>query len=151
MGRLNKLLSLPYERVGYLALASVLLGLARRKHTRDPVAQLIHEIKAPLNVNSPTNPMLVAEIAWALQTAAFRVPWRADCLVRAIAARFWAQRAGLPFEFHLGVSRDPAGQLEAHAWTKSGLALLSGGIPELSRFKEFDLEHLPILPVQFTQ
>lgn len=149
MNRANKLLTLPFSRLGSLAVASVLLAIARYKLASQPIFQLIHEIGTPLNSHGPDNPKLAIEVAWALQTAASHVPWRADCLVRAIAARQWAERSGLRFVFHLGVYVDTTGNLNAHAWTLSGNTFLSGSGPDLGRFTEFNLEQLPPARLQF--
>jgi hypothetical protein len=150
MSRLRKLLTLPYSRVRSLIRAIVLLAMARRKHTHQPMALLIEQIKVPLNAHCPGNPKIAAEIAWALRVAAAQVPWRADCLIRAIAARQWAELSELPYEFHLGVSFSQGGALKAHAWSVSGSTVISGDIPELGRFTEFNLEELPVVPMQFT-
>jgi hypothetical protein len=151
MRRLRKLLGLPSNHIVSLVTASLLLALARWKHAHQPIAKLIDEIRTPINANLRTNTALVTRIAWALQTAAAMVPWRADCLVRAIAARHWAERAGLPFTFHIGVTLGPTGELEAHAWSQSGTMFLTGDIPELARFSEFDLEQLPASQLRFSE
>src|SRR5687768_7345613 len=131
MEKLRKLLTLAPPHAGSLVAAGLLLAQARWKHARQPVGKIINEIKTPINVQRRGNPQRAARIAWALQSTAAVVPWRADCLIRAIAARHWAARVGLPFEFHLGVSFGKAGKLEAHAWSLSGTMFLSGEIPEL--------------------
>src|SRR5688572_4331914 len=101
MSRLRKLLALPFARVHCLTIASVLLAMAKQKHAYRPIDQLIEEVRAPLNEHRPANAKLAGEIAWALQIASKHVPWRADCLIRAIAARQWAKLRDLPYEFHL--------------------------------------------------
>src|SRR5687768_15051293 len=108
MRRRLKLLATSPARLASLGTASLLLASARWTLAFRPMAELIAELRSPLDVNPQPNPDLAKEIAWALRSASAKVPWRADCLVRAIAARHWARRSRLPFEFHLGVSFDAA-------------------------------------------
>lgn len=69
-----------------------------------------------------------AAMRWALEAAGKRVPWRADCVVQALAAKFWLERAGVETAFRLGVRRE-AGGLLAHAWLEVGGVPVSGGAP----------------------
>lgn len=151
MRRLHKLLTLAPADLGFLVTASLLLAQARWKLTRRPIANLINEIRTPFNTINPVDMQRAARIAWALQTAAGVVPWRSDCLIRAIAARDWAEQSGLPYEFHLGVSVGTAGKLEAHAWSQSGSTFLSGDISGLDRFREFNLEQLSSSELHFSR
>jgi len=151
MRKLRKLLALPPGRVGSLFMATALLALARWKHAHQSISELIEEIKLPINLNGRVNAEYAATVAWALRTAATVVPWRADCLVCAIAARNWAEKLGLPFEFHLGVSLGSTGELEAHAWSLSGTTFLSGNIREISRFREFDFEQFSAFKLKFSE
>jgi len=150
MSLLRKLLSLSYRQIGLLAAASLYLVVARSKLAHQPMNRLIKELGDPFNVDAKPNAERAAEIAWALRTTAAKVPWRADCLIRAIAARQWARRIGLPFEFHLGVSVDTT-VFQAHAWSLSGTTFLSGDIPELDRFREFDSDLLTNASLQFSE
>lgn len=43
-------------------------------------------------------------------------PWRRTCLKRALALQYLIRRAGSSAELHVGVRRDEAGELRAHAW-----------------------------------
>lgn len=43
-------------------------------------------------------------------------PWRKTCLKRAIVLQSLLRRAGRPAELRIGVRRDEAGNLAAHAW-----------------------------------
>lgn len=68
----------------------------------------------------------LAEIAWAIAAAARRVPWRADCLVQALAADRWLKRLGFVPEFSLGVMKDDHGDLRAHAWIRCESVTVTG-------------------------
>ena len=45
-----------------------------------------------------------------------RGPWRHTCLKRAAALFYLLRSAGRPVEMEIGVRRDSAGALQAHAW-----------------------------------
>lgn len=65
-------------------------------------------------------------IGWAIATAARHVPWRADCLIQAMAAKAWLRRRGLAGDFYLGVAKDARGAFAAHAWLRSGDVVVTG-------------------------
>ena len=54
-------------------------------------------------------------------------PWRKTCLKRALVLHSLLRRAGRPAELRIGVRRDDAGDLTAHAW------LARDGQPYLER------------------
>jgi hypothetical protein len=63
----------------------------------------------------------------AIARASHRLPWRADCLVQAIAAQHWLRRLGVETSLRIGVpgkARDP---FEAHAWLMHGDEVITGG------------------------
>lgn len=43
-------------------------------------------------------------------------PWRRTCLTRSVVLYHLFRREGVPVELRIGVRRNPAGQLAAHAW-----------------------------------
>lgn len=66
-------------------------------------------------------------VSKAIARASHRVPWRADCLVQALAARRWLSRHGIGTDLVVGV-RPPAGRsLDAHAWLTCGDVVVTGG------------------------
>ena len=58
---------------------------------------------------------IVERVAYAIPRVAARVPWRADCLVQAMAARSWLSAHGIASTIHYGVPRHKADRFEAHA------------------------------------
>ena len=56
-----------------------------------------------------------------------RVPWRASCLVQALAARNWLARRGIESSLFVGVRKGATRDLEAHAWLVSGDDVITGG------------------------
>jgi hypothetical protein len=69
---------------------------------------------------------LARRIGRAVAIAARNVPWRADCLPQAIAARMLLRRHGLPSTLHIGVTRDEAKGLTGHAWLTCGETVVTG-------------------------
>jgi hypothetical protein len=61
-----------------------------------------------------------------------RVPWRADCLVQALAGQHWLRSEGIASEIVVGTARNSAGSFEAHAWLCRGEQVILGG--DISRF-----------------
>jgi hypothetical protein len=76
-----------------------------------------------------------AEIHWALDAAARWLPFRADCLVQALAADLWLERQRIARRFHIAVAPkpgeagdgDPADAITAHAWLEVDGRPVSGG------------------------
>lgn len=73
------------------------------------------------------------EIGWAIGTVANRVPWLVKCLTRALAASLLGRWHRLPTTLYLGVLRADEGQLQAHAWSRCGTHIITGG-DEQARF-----------------
>jgi hypothetical protein len=65
-------------------------------------------------------------IRWAVETVGRRVP-RAGCLALALAAHVLLRRSQHPAEIRIGVSRDSAGDLIAHAWVECSGNVVVGG------------------------
>jgi hypothetical protein len=72
-------------------------------------------------------------VAWALERIRRRAPWSGRCLARALAGRHMLRRRGVACTLHLGVAKDGAAQIEAHAWLSSGDFVVAGG-EDLGRF-----------------
>jgi hypothetical protein len=83
---------------------------------------------------------LLQNIGRAVATVARHVPWRADCLPQAIAARALLQRRGIASVVHIGVARGGDDQLGGHAWLTVGDVVVAGG-EQLQHFVE--IQRLP--------
>ena len=79
---------------------------------------------------------IVDRVTYAIPVMAMRVPWRADCLVQALAAHRWLAREEIPSAVALGAARDEDGGFLAHAWLRVGERIVTGG--DVSRYHEFD-------------
>lgn len=76
----------------------------------------------------------VEKITAAVERAAFHVP-AATCLTRALAAQVLLGRHGYACALRLGVTRDPANALKAHAWLEyRGAIILGGDVPGMGNF-----------------
>ncbi|HYH37820.1 MAG TPA: lasso peptide biosynthesis B2 protein [Azospirillum sp.] len=65
-------------------------------------------------------------VARAVARASRNLPFPAVCLPQAAAAAVMLRRRGLAAEVHFGVAKR-AGTVEAHAWSRCGDVLVSGG------------------------
>jgi hypothetical protein len=68
-----------------------------------------------------------ARLAWAVPAAGRRLLGADSCLAQALAARCLLRRQGLPGELRIGVAKDGADRLVAHAWVESGGQVVVGG------------------------
>jgi hypothetical protein len=69
----------------------------------------------------------VTRVSWAIAAASARVPWRADCLLKVMAADRWLRRHGMQGEFFLGAGKNEADEFGAHAWLRYGDINVTGG------------------------
>jgi hypothetical protein len=102
--------------------------LARaRLQLRRAAGDLPNHLAAPEEAGpmAPADLDRALDIGRALDRAASIVPWRADCLVKALAAQHWLGRLGLPARIELGARAAPA--FGAHAWVRVGDAVVVGG------------------------
>ena len=117
-----------------LAIALKELFFARIRHAVQPIARSLGEFEADLAKGDAGSSMTVelepADIqrrAWAIAVVAARVPWRSDCLPQAMAANRWLRRDRARPDFFLGVAKEEAGTLRAHAWLKYNGINVTGG------------------------
>lgn len=121
---------LPRERWRPLGRAVLELALARARLGADHSAHLLQSTTAR---RSPPVPLtkdqarLVEQVAFAIPRAAHRVPWRADCLVQALAGERWLRRRGIAAQVVIGVKKEGPGSLDAHAWLEAGGDVVTGG------------------------
>lgn len=74
------------------------------------------------------------DLAWAINGLARRLPFRADCLVRVLAAE-QILRHRVPFEIHVGAGRIDD-NFAAHAWlTCQGVEVTGGAVSGLERLE----------------
>ena len=144
---MRQLMLLPARRKSALALAVWHLLCARLAFAVLPASELLRRLRQQhtLTESEPSAPSADAEvIAWAIRAAAWRMPWRTDCLIQAVAARRWLDRRHIASTFHIAAqgqddskSADADG-LSAHVWLEVGGEPVTGGTlsPDLIRFAE---------------
>jgi hypothetical protein len=113
-----------------VARATAELALARWRLGRRSARALIELAQRQGRPPRPAPPGaagLAGRVAFVIPRVAARVPWRADCFVQALAAQSWLARSGVPSDLYIGVRRDRAPGLEAHAWLRHGDRIVTGG------------------------
>jgi len=80
-------------------------------------------------------------VAWAVRVASRYTPWATRCLAEAIAAKAMLRLRGVPTTLYLGLAKDEAGNLSAHAWLRCGRRYLTGektmdGFTVVAKFAE---------------
>lgn len=112
-------------RPGDVLRAAVELGLARlRLEKHRPMVEQSGQLDLPLDRRKTA---LVNRVAYVIPRVAARLPWRADCLVQALAAERWLNQAGIATRLNLGVPRNKRPVFEAHAWLTAGDRVVTGG------------------------
>ena len=73
-----------------------------------------------------------AMVAALVPRIAYRLPWRSDCLIQAMAAQNWLSREGIAANISIGIDKSPEKGFEAHAWLTYGDLAVCGG--DLGRY-----------------
>lgn len=114
------------EAVAALALAHVLTGwLPLRTGLRLSGLRLVAVNKALPDAADQVETALA--VGSSISRAARRAPFRAVCLQQSIACILMLHRRGLKPRICIGVAKNAAGTLEAHAWTLYGDTIVTGG------------------------
>lgn len=108
LGVARLLILLPFRRL------APLLGTALPARGESPVPPSARESTVAQSVQR------------ALARVADRVPWKATCLVQAIAGRLMLQRRRVPSVLHLGAKTGADSDLAAHAWLSCGDVQVTG-------------------------
>ncbi len=107
-----------------LAFARVRLG---RESAEDLLAGITSDSAATPSLPGTAVALRVQRVANAIGRASSRVPWRSDCLVRALAAQRWLCRMGVATKLFIGVRATSIGGVDAHAWLTCGDVVVTGG------------------------
>lgn len=83
----------------------------------------------------------IVRIHWAINAACKFMPGSVKCLARALAMKTFLDWANCPAKLVIGVDKNSAAQLEAHAWVEYEGQVIMGQLDDLNRFKP-----LPNLP-----
>lgn len=107
------------ERRALLADALVALVLASVAIRFLPFAR-VGEMASRQLGSGAGDPALPSKVVWAVTAWARRVPWRAVCFQRGLAAQMMLRRRGVDSILYFGAARRPATGLEAHVWVRAG-------------------------------
>ena len=76
---------------------------------------------------------LLRDVSWSIEATAKTMPWNTLCLTQAIATARMLRARGIPWQIHVGLARDDAKELIAHAWLTCGDRVVVGG-SEVGRY-----------------
>lgn len=123
----RRLATLDRTTAGDLVRAGLELGLARVRLGSRQASALIAAPPSAITKLDAHQAGLVDRVAFAIPRVAARLPWRADCLVQALAAQRWLRCHSVTTTLTLGVPRDKPADFEAHAWLTAGDRIVTGG------------------------
>lgn len=108
------------------------LAIARIRLGTEETRELLRRAAAPHDPAPALKPdrhsdALVDRVSFAIPRAGRRVPWRADCLVQALAAQHWLGRRGVVTTLVIGVDKPKPTDFDAHAWLMAADRIVIGG------------------------
>lgn len=131
MSTIERFLKLPPDHRRLIVEASRCLLLARWRTTTVPFNRIAAGLKNhPRQNDTPPTPAVRADIhqiSTAVNQASRHLPLKLQCLQQALAAREMLDRRNIASTLFLGTRRDRNGQLQAHAWLRSGGIDVTGG------------------------
>ena len=129
MGRLTAFLRLSNRDKGLYLEAIWALLRARQALKKHPFSR-IRETLAPDSGEARRvtdgDIETARRVGRAVSVMSRHVPWSAECLVRAFAARRMLQKRGIPSTVCVGVAKETSEVLESHAWLRCGDAVVTG-------------------------
>jgi Transglutaminase-like superfamily len=111
------------EAVLWLAITGFAIALLPFRHVGLLASRPIHRPELPRQARA----YKLQRIRWAIITTAARVPWRALCFERGLAAHFMLRRRGIPSVLYYGAAQDGRRGLCAHVWVRDGDVDVIGG------------------------
>ncbi|MDR3598919.1 MAG: lasso peptide biosynthesis B2 protein [Desulfosporosinus sp.] len=131
MRYIRQFLSLRFTDQRPLIEAFILLGISRflilaiKFKTVAPV--LGKHGKESANKVTAQDLEISKKVAWAVRVMSKHTVWESKCLVQAMTAKIMLNRRKISSTIYLGVAKDEAQQLIAHAWLRCGDKILTGG------------------------
>lgn len=74
------------------------------------------------------------KVVWAMEALSRRLPLFKNCLNRALATQLMLRKRGREAKLQFGVTRDPQGKFEAHAWLERDGRIVIGTLPDLGSY-----------------
>lgn len=116
-------IALLLEATFWLAAARLGLLLVPFRRIAPRLGQSVVESAPELPATRQTQ---AAKIGWAVRAIARRTPWESACLAQAISAKAMLRRRGVDSTLYLGLAKDKAQALQAHAWLRCGEEIITG-------------------------
>lgn len=126
MGAARRLVRLPWRDRFLLVETIVLLGFAAICIALLSFSTVTKIAAGRSRARPPASPAEARRIAWAVNACARRVPWRAVCFQRGLAAQLLLRRRRLHAVLCYGIRPDRGDGLAAHVWVRSGDADIVG-------------------------
>ncbi|AFZ15085.1 hypothetical protein Cri9333_4299 [Crinalium epipsammum PCC 9333] len=137
MKRLRKFLSLSSSDRNLLIQTAVLLSgirLGLRFLSFPTLRRILDKISKTALNSTQTYEFTLNRVVWAVDIVSKYMPGGVKCLARALATQVLLARRGYLVELQIGVAKNEAGQLEAHAWIESQDKVVIGNLKDLGRF-----------------
>ena len=93
-----------------------------------PLRRLLDRLSTAGEGADPASaPVVVEQIAWAVDASSRHLRAISTCLTDALTAEAMLRRRGVPARAAIGIDRPKGAVLHAHAWTELGGAIVTGG------------------------
>jgi hypothetical protein len=122
-----------------LLLSFVRFGLFLRSFNR--LCKFLERFSAVNPSTVSDRRVLIHRVVWAIDASCKLMPGTVKCLARALTMKTLLDMHNCPSTLMIGVDKNAAKQLEAHAWVEYEGHVVMGQLHDLSRFKP-----LPSLP-----
>ena len=137
MKQLCKFLSLSSSDRNLLVQTAVLLSgirLGLRFVSFPTLRRILDKISKTAPNSTQAYQSTLNRVVWAVDIVSKYMPGGVKCLARALATQVLLARRGYLVQLHIGVAKDEAGQLEAHAWIESQGSVVIGDLKDLDRY-----------------
>jgi len=104
------------ESLGALAVASFFIALLPFRTVAAAASVPVRRLSPMSNRARAT----VDRVRWSIAAVSARVPWRAVCFQKGLAAHWMLRRRGMPSVMYYGAALRPDTELAAHVWVRSG-------------------------------
>ncbi|MDA3971870.1 MAG: lasso peptide biosynthesis B2 protein [Desulfobulbaceae bacterium] len=132
--RISKFLSLSRREKQLFLQAFILLGLMRVAILTIPFKWLTRSLDHAQNQRNLVILMsqeveMASLVSLSINRAAKYTPWKSACLAQALTAQYMLRKRHIPGLFFLGLrkNKDVEQKMDAHAWSKCGDLMITGG------------------------
>lgn len=129
----QRFMAWPYRRKKLFCFSWILLGLSKSLIVMIPYRSLskywgtLQPSWTGSVLLSMTQYDHVNEIKRMIALASRYTPWLSTCLMQAMVATWWCQKAKIPYLLYIGVTPETVLNHTAHAWVTSGPIFITGG------------------------